>query len=209
MENASVTPRISARTKLLDAAFGVIRSKGYAATTVDDLCTRAGVTKGAFFHHFKSKDDLAVAAAEHWSEVTGAMFAAAPYHRAADPLARIFGYLDLRAALLEGDLADYTCLVGTMLQETYETVPVIGAASYAAIADHAVTLEADFAAALALYAPADAPSAASLAMQTQIVLQGAFVLAKGTGGPDVVHDAIGHLRRYLTLLFNRREERLS
>jgi TetR/AcrR family transcriptional repressor of nem operon len=64
----------------LDAALSVIRTKGYSATTVDELRATAGVTKGAFFHHFKSKDELGVAAAERWSETTGTLFAKAPYH---------------------------------------------------------------------------------------------------------------------------------
>ena len=54
------------KTKLLDAALHVIRVKGYAATTVDDICHEAGVTKGSFFHHFKSKDELALAATSYW-----------------------------------------------------------------------------------------------------------------------------------------------
>ena len=91
----------SARDKLLAAALGEIRAKGYAATTVDDLCAAAGVTKGAFFHHFKSKEELAVAAADYWSQMTGALFAAAPYHAHADPLDRVLGYIDFRKALLE------------------------------------------------------------------------------------------------------------
>ena len=65
-------PRVNAKQKLLDAAFALIRERGFSATTVDALCERAGVTKGAFFHHFKSKDELGVAAAEHSSAVTGA-----------------------------------------------------------------------------------------------------------------------------------------
>ena len=57
------------------------------------------MTKGAFFHHFASKEDLAVAAADYWSETTGALFAAAPYHEPDDPVERVFGYLDFRASL--------------------------------------------------------------------------------------------------------------
>ena len=68
------SPSGGARSKLLDAAFSIIREKGYAATSVDELCARAGVTKGAFFHHFPSKDSLAVAAVNHWSELSRAHF---------------------------------------------------------------------------------------------------------------------------------------
>ena len=53
----------TARRKLLDSALRLIRAQGYSATSVDDLCAAAGVTKGAFFHHFKSKEELGVAAA--------------------------------------------------------------------------------------------------------------------------------------------------
>src|SRR5271169_1162225 len=100
----------SAREKLVDAATSVIRRKGYAATSVDELCARAGVTKGAFFHHFPSKDTLAVAAADHWSETSGALFARAPYHRFDDPLDRVLGYLNFRKSLLRGPVAEFTCL---------------------------------------------------------------------------------------------------
>src|ERR1700744_5861294 len=87
----------TARNRLLTAALRIIREKGYHATSVDELCAAAGVTKGAFFHHFKSKEDLAVAAAERWSVTTGGLFAGAPYHEPADPLDRVMGYLDFRA----------------------------------------------------------------------------------------------------------------
>jgi TetR/AcrR family transcriptional regulator, transcriptional repressor for nem operon len=41
--------RGNARTRLLEAARDTIRSNGFAATSVDDLCVVAGVTKGAYF----------------------------------------------------------------------------------------------------------------------------------------------------------------
>src|SRR5215813_8023393 len=70
-----------ARTRLLDAAMQAIRAQGYSATSVDDICREAGLTKGAFFHHFKSKEDLALAAAAHFSEMAERLFAAAPFFR--------------------------------------------------------------------------------------------------------------------------------
>src|SRR5262245_52672212 len=115
----------SAKTKILDAALMVIRAKGYAATTVDDLCAASDVTKGAFFHHFRSKDDLAIAAADYWSEMTDELFAAAPYHSYPDPLDRVLGYIDFRKTILTGTVPEFTCLVGTMVQETYDSHPAI------------------------------------------------------------------------------------
>jgi TetR/AcrR family transcriptional repressor of nem operon len=194
-------PRPSSRTKILEAARTLIRTKGFAATTVDDLCQAAGVTKGAFFHHFDSKEALGVAAAGFWEETTAALFAGADYHQPADPFDRIMAYLALREALLVGPVPEFTCLAGTLLQEVHQTSPAITEAAYAAVAGHAATLEGDFAEAIALYRPEDAPDPKRLALYTQVVLQGAFILAKGQGGPEVVRESLSMLRQYLVLLF--------
>ena len=116
------------KVKLLGAALQVIRGKGYAAATVDDICHAAGVTKGSFFHHFKSKDDLALAAVAYWGTMTDAFFAAAPYRKLDDPVDRLLGYVDFRASIVSGELAEFTCLLGTLVQETYATHPEIRAA---------------------------------------------------------------------------------
>ena len=83
------TATANSRSKLLDAALQVIRTKGYVATTVDDICAIAGVTKGSFFHHFKSKEDLALATVDHWNVMTGGFFAQAPYQQINDPRERV------------------------------------------------------------------------------------------------------------------------
>jgi TetR/AcrR family transcriptional regulator, transcriptional repressor for nem operon len=194
--------RATAKTKILDAALKVIRAKGYAATTVDDLCAASHVTKGAFFHHFKSKDDLAVAAAEHWSEVTGALFEAAPYHRHADPLQRVLGYLEFRKQLLTGEVAEFTCLVGTMVQETFASNPAIRAACEASITAHAAKVEVDIAEAMRQRGLRVPWTAQSLALHTQAVLQGAFILAKAKDDAQIAAASVDHLIRYIEVLFN-------
>jgi len=195
--------RRDARERLLKASFAVIREKGFAGTSVDDLCRAAGVTKGAFFHHFASKDDLGVAAADYWSEVTSALFAGARYHEHADPLQRVLGYIDFRDGLLRGAVPEFTCLVGTMVQETYDTSPAIREACAASICGHALTLEPDIAEARLRYGIKGDWTARDLGLHTQAVLQGAFILVKATGDVEIARASVAHLRRYVELLFGK------
>jgi TetR/AcrR family transcriptional repressor of nem operon len=215
MENgmAVVTAPHDSKTKLLDAAMHVIRAKGYAGTTVDDICREAGVTKGSFFHHFRSKDELAVAAAGHFSDMAEGFFASAPFHRADDPLERLLGYVDFRATILQGEIPEYTCLLGTLVQETYATHPDIRAACEAAVAAHIAGLTPDIEAAKKRYAPHASWSAESIGYFIQSVLQGAFILAKAKQSPEVARESLAHLRRSLEALFtqpqSKRKEKTS
>ncbi len=198
------TQNPSTKPSLLEAALTVIRMKGYAATTVDDICAEAGLSKGAFFHHFTNKEDLAVAAANYWSETTSVFFAEAPYHTPAEPLDRVLAYVAFRKELIQGELPEFTCLVGTMAQETYGTNPAIQKACWDSISGHADTLIADIEAAMTQHAVSHGFTAESLALHTQGVIQGAFILAKASGDPQRAIESIDHLYRYLGLLFNRK-----
>ena len=199
---ASTTRPTNAREKLLDAALVVIRSKGYSAATVEDLCHAAGVTKGAFFHHFASKDELGVAAAQHWSDVTGKLFAKADYHQHINPLDRIFGYIDFRAAIAKGPLEAFTCFAGTTVQEVFATSDSMRVACAASIEGHADKLAEDFRLAIGLHPPRLLVTAESVAIYTQTVLQGGFVLSKARGDRAPLLEALAHLKNYLTLLFD-------
>jgi TetR/AcrR family transcriptional repressor of nem operon len=189
------------KTRLLDAALHVIRANGYAATTVDDICREAGVTKGSFFHHFKSKDELALAAAGHFSAMAEGLFASAPYHAAKDPLERLLGYVDFRAAILDGELPEYTCLLGTLVQETYASHPEIRAACDRGMVAHIAALLPDIEAARKRHAPNADWSAESVGYFIQSVLQGSFIFAKAKQSPEVARESLAHLRRYLQSLF--------
>jgi TetR/AcrR family transcriptional repressor of nem operon len=197
-----MSPAPTAKQKLLDAALLVIRTKGYAATSVDELCAQAGVAKGSFFHHFENKQALAVAAAQYWSEMTAKFFAAQDYHRHADPLQRVLGYIDFRKKLIAGQVPQFTCLVGTMVQEVYDSAPEIRAACEASITAHAAKVEADIAAAMKRHNIAAGWTAKSLALHTQAVLQGGFILAKASGDARLAADSVDHLRRYVECLFS-------
>ena len=89
METQTTALKADVKTKLLDAALLAIRTKGYAATTVDDICRLAGVSKGSFFHYFSDKEALAIAAAGHFGAVAIQIFGSAPYRDEPDPRERV------------------------------------------------------------------------------------------------------------------------
>ncbi len=198
--------RGNARIRLLEAARDLVRTKGFAATSVDELCKAAGVTKGAFFHQFGSKDALGVAAAEFWAETTSDFFSAAPYHVPADPLERVLAYVAFRKAIIAGDIAEFTCLVGTMAQEIYASAPDMRDACGRSIFGHAATLEADIEAARRERGITATWTAESLARHTQTVLQGGFVLAKAGNDPELARESLDHLDRYIRHLFHVAKE---
>ena len=200
--------RGTARLRLLEAARDLIREKGFAATTVDDLCRVAAVTKGAFFHQFENKDALGVAAAEFWAATTTAFFAAAPYHEPSDPLDRILAYVAFRKAIIAGELAEVTCLVGTMAQEVYASSPAIRDACGRSIFGHAATLVRDIEDARRAHGIQASWTAESRARHTQAVLQGGFVLAKAADTTELARESLDHLDRYIRQLFHIAEDRV-
>jgi TetR/AcrR family transcriptional regulator, transcriptional repressor for nem operon len=191
---------VSARDKLLEAAVKLVRAQGYAGTSVDQLCAEAGVTKGAFFHHFASKEALGVAVADYWSASTGAFFDGAPYHDHDNPLDRVLGYIDFRMQLIDGNPQEFSCVAGTMVQEAFLSSPAIRDACDASISGNAGKLVRDIELAMTEHG-VEGLSAESLALHMQVVLQGGFVLAKARGGPSIARESVAHLKRYVLLLF--------
>jgi TetR/AcrR family transcriptional repressor of nem operon len=197
MDTEARVHKIDVKTRLLDAALQGVRTKGYSATTIDEVCRLAGVSKGSFFHYFPDKESLALAAAQYFSAHAESFFTSAAFNYEPDPRDRVLAYIDLRAAMVTGAIPDFTCLLGTMVSETYATHPAIREACDERIQRQTDRVAKDLEAAKRMYAP-DAPwSAKSMALFTQAVLQGAFILAKASNNPATGVDSIAHLRRYI------------
>jgi len=195
--------RHDSKVRFLTAALHLIRARGYSATRIEDICEAAGLTKGSFFHHFDNKEALALEAVDYWIEGSEALFSTAPHRDHANPVDRLLAYVDFRKALLIGELPDFTCLAGTMVQEVYDTHPSLRNACNRSISSHASTLVPDIEDAMRQRSMHPEWTAKSLALYIQATIQGAFILAKAAHGAAVATECLDHLRRYLALLFNQ------
>jgi len=74
------------RQKIESAALELFSRDGYDATGVADICTRAGISKGAFYHHFPTKQDVFLSLLNHWVASIHKSLAAPPEGTAAEVL---------------------------------------------------------------------------------------------------------------------------
>jgi len=188
--------------KLVDAGVKLMRLRGYNATTVDEICADAGVTKGGFFHYFKSKDDIARAAATRFFEEQTKNYEAAPFRKSADPLDRVFGRLDyVKETLGSRDHVTRGCLIGMFAQELALTHPDIRDLCQNFFSRMARDFSNDLAAAKAAHAPEAQFDPKALAQFYLSMVQGSLVLAKSAGNNEVLRDNIEQFRGHLNFLF--------
>jgi TetR/AcrR family transcriptional repressor of nem operon len=192
------------KRKLLDAGVSLMRERGFNATTVDDICTQAGVTKGGFFHYFKSKDDLAAAAVVRFYEMRALQSAEAPFRSMSDPLERVFGRLDFaRQSYVGPKGVTKGCLIGMFAQELSFTNAQLRTICQDRFDQTARDFEADLAQAKALYAPRAAFDPKSLATLYVSIVQGSLMLAKASESNRVLNENIEQFRSYLQILFGQ------
>lgn len=111
--------------KLIIAALNSMLTKGYYATTIDEICAEAGVTKGSYFHYFKSKEDIAKASLEYFTLLQRLVFEEAPYHEEEDAWKRLHLFLDYYKFIADHPDLPRSCLASTFIQELSEQFPDI------------------------------------------------------------------------------------
>jgi TetR/AcrR family transcriptional repressor of nem operon len=196
---------IATREKILDAAQGLMLQRGYAGMTVDHVLERVGITKGAFFHHFKSKDELARSLLERFAERDVQIYAetrAQAEKLSDDPLQQILIFV----RLFEDMFADMTepypgCLFASYLYELQLFGEDTRAIIRGSFARWRKLLQEKFDAIIRQYPPKNAVSAAALADAFTVVLEGAFITGKAMNEPGVVGEQLRLYRNYIELLF--------
>jgi TetR/AcrR family transcriptional regulator, transcriptional repressor for nem operon len=190
----------NARDTLLRAGTDLIRRNGYVATTVDQICTDAGVTKGAFFHYFESKEALAKACLQSWDQQFIAMVESAPFQTIADPVERLVGCMDFFIGVFGNPQVVKSCLAGTVVQEVSESHPALRAGAQACFASGQQRFQELLDAAChSRNLRLDTTSLAKLWMAT---IQGSFLLSKASREDAVVPENLQHVKHYIQALFD-------
>lgn len=191
-------PFSETRERLCEVAQRLMVEKGYPATSIDEICALAGVTKGSFFHYFNSKDHLGRELLERYLATRMAEHEALAMEP--DPLRRLYGHLDamIRRA---GDPANVRgSLLGIFAQELCATNPEIGQRCAEAFRRWADQMAGDLDEAQALYPPRLPVASRSLADHFVAVVEGSLILARVRDEPRIMQQNLRHFRDYVEML---------
>jgi len=200
-------PRSGAATRerLLDAGEALIYDRGFSATSVDKVIERAGVTKGAFFYHFKSKADLGRAIIRRHADRDMAhcdRTIARAEKLSGDPVQQVLifvGLLQEEAEALPDPVPG--CLFASYLYQRLEYPDDVAEMTAVTLAYWRDAFARKLRDAAEAYPPKAEISAEDLADMLLAVIEGSYVLCKAKGAPDILVRQLGQYRRHLALLF--------
>ena len=196
------TARTQSPTKerLLDAAQALMLSKGFTATTVDEICGSAKLTKGSFFHYFASKEALGKALLERFC-ASGERQHASCCAQERDPLQRVYRYIDSLIRRSHDAAMSHGCLLGTFAQELCDESPQIRQVCANGFDQWTARFGEDLARAKRQRAPKAAFEPREVAEHLIAVLEGSLILAKAKRQPRIVARHLRHFRVYVETLF--------
>lgn len=183
---------------LIAAARQLMLCRGYTATGINDICREAGVSKGAFYHSFPSKERLAVAALESFyrrglAELASVDVADAP------PAERLPLFVE-RLADRAPFIWKHGCLIGGLAMEMAQASDLLQR-QVARQFDDLASLVARLAEPFLAAHPADGRSAREAAEDFLAFVEGAVVLSQAHRDPKRVRAA---LKRYASSLRQQR-----
>lgn len=199
---------LATRERILDAAEALVLERGFAGTSVDKVVERSGITKGAFFYHFKSKADLGRAFIERYADRDIAHLNATMVRAeklSGDPLQQLLIFVGLLQeeadALLEPAPG---CLFASYLYGRMEYPEDVSEITRRSLLCWRAALTRKLEQVRDLYPPHAEVDLAALADGLTAVVEGGYVMAKALGNPKALVAQFEMYKRHLELLFNPR-----
>jgi len=195
------------RERILDAAQAMILDHGFAGVSVDQLIQSLGLTKGAFFHHFRNKNELARSLIRRYAD-EGIQFFNDCLARAGklsdDPLQQFL----IIIGLYEEMFADLTepypgCLLASYVYELQQFDAETRAIINEEFILSRIELTKLIREIMVRHPPRREVDPVSLADGFMSVFEGAFVLSKSLGEADMTVKQLRHYKAYIELLFGK------
>ena len=193
------------RKRILDTAQAMILDHGYAGISVDQLISSLGLTKGAFFHHFKSKRELARTLIQRYSDEGVQLFRdnlARARKLSDDPLQQLLIFIGLYEEIFAGLTEPYPgCLLASYVMEMQqfdaEMRDIINVEFYLSRTELTKLIEQI----IENYPPRAEVDPVSLADGFMSVFEGAFILEKSMEEAAITAQQLRHYKTYVELLF--------
>ncbi|MDP0490029.1 MAG: TetR/AcrR family transcriptional regulator [Verrucomicrobiota bacterium JB023] len=195
------------RASLVEATVKLILGQGFAATRVDEICREAGVTKGAFFHHFASKEDIGKAAIDWWGRMGDRVYSPAWSDDGRDPLTRLNQMLEIMHSFTERP-DPCVCVVGMMSQEYGQTDTPYRECCQQELDNWTKQVAKLLAEAKKKHRPGTRFDPLTVANFLNSLWQGSMLIAKTQGQPRLIQDNLAIARSYLLTLFPGQADRL-
>ncbi|HEV7278031.1 MAG TPA: TetR/AcrR family transcriptional regulator [Devosiaceae bacterium] len=193
------------RERILEIAEAAVLSKGFGATSIEELIAEAGITKSGFFYHFKDKNELALGLLERHRQQNQQL------------MDDILG----RARQLSDDPLQVLLIGLTLLAERMAELPgghpgcIVASLSYQdrlfdrSVRELAAELTREWLAlvhnlveeALALHPVRDSVGAEQVARAVTCAIDGGIILSKTLGDPAMLSEQILMARNFVKLLF--------
>lgn len=191
------------KRKLLEAALKLMLTKGYHATTVDEICAEAKVTKGSYFHYFKSKEDAAKETLSYFGRMQQGLLMNAEINGEKDPWAKLQKFLDFYLFVSSNPELPNSCLASTFAQELSEDYPELRAmceANFIMNTQPLIEIITDCKQAFAAQASFDPVSVAEYFIS---LYQGSLILAKAKQDSAIIATNVEVFRSHMKMLLSK------
>jgi TetR/AcrR family transcriptional repressor of nem operon len=206
LDSAMSKKGTATREKILNTAQAMVLERGFSGMSVDSMIEALGMTKGAFFHHFKNKNELAVDLIERYAAMDLQFFDECQVRAdklSNDPLQRVL----IIIGLYEESFAKLTdpypgCLLASYIYELHHFDKSIVNSINEVFLKWRSVLTHRFEKISRRYPPKGEVNYPALADEFTVIIEGAFIMSKSLHEPQIVADQLQHYKRYIELLFN-------
>lgn len=193
------------RESLMDEAQTIILDKGFGSTTIDEIIKRAGVSKGAFFHHFSSKADLGHELVKRYARVDIEHLEHTldrAEELSEDPLQQLLIFVKLFEQELQSLTEPFPgCLFASYLYQSGLFEETVLEIIHKWMLKWRSRVMEKLEAVVQKYPPSNKVDLESLADMLLVIFEGAFVLGQSLKNTQIIANQLSHYHTYLSLLF--------